>query len=169
MIVVEIVEMEKIIAWLNDNIPPDDETTLVHGDYRLGNMMFHPTKPEAIAVFDWELSTLGYPLGDLAYNLLPYYNEPHEFNGIKGLDHEELGIPQLTQYSDEYCQRTGRAKFDLTFYMVFSLFRSAAIAEGIAARAASGIASSENADKVGVMTRSYAEKAWRLVESEGLN
>ena len=164
----EIVEMEKIIAWLNDNIPPDDETTLVHGDYRLGNMMFHPTKPEAIAVFDWELSTLGHPLGDLAYNLLPYYNEPHEFNGIKGLDHEELGIPQLTQYSDEYCQRTGRAKFDLTFYMVFSLFRSAAIAEGIAARAASGIASSEHATEVGAMTRSYAQKAWGLVESEGL-
>ena len=165
----EIPEMEKVIDWLKANIPADDETTVVHGDYRLGNMMFHSTKPEVIAVFDWELSTLGHPLGDLAYNLLPYFNAADEFNGVKGLDHEKLGIPHLQDYVEEYCIRTNRPKFDLTFYMVFSLFRSAAIAEGIAARAASGIASSENAMEVGAMTRSYAVKAWDLVEAEGLS
>ena len=149
------------------NIPDGDETTVVHGDYRLGNLMFHPTEPKVIAVFDWELSTLGHPLGDLAYNLLPYFNDSHEFNGIKGLNHEELGIPHLTEYVQEYCNRTGRPQFDLTFYMVFSLFRSAAIAEGIAARAASGIASSENAMEAGAMTRTYAEKGCSLIETEG--
>ena len=163
----EIVEMERLIDWLQANIPDGDETTVVHGDYRLGNLMFHPTEPKVIAVFDWELSTLGHPLGDLAYNLLPYFNDSHEFNGIKGLNHEELGIPHLTEYVQEYCNRTGRPQFDLTFYMVFSLFRSAAIAEGIAARAASGIASSENAMEAGAMTRTYAEKGCSLIETEG--
>ena len=165
----DIPEMELLIEWLDSHVPEDDEATLVHGDFRLGNTMFHPERPEIIAIFDWELSTLGHPLSDLAYNLMPFYMAPEEFNGLNGLNFEEMGIPVPENYIRSYCDRTGRSPFDLTFYIVFSLFRMAAIAEGIAARAASGIASSPNAREVGAMTRLYAERGWGLVKSRGLD
>ena len=165
----DIPEMEKLIDWLNAHVPDDDETTVVHGDFRLGNMMFHEERSEVIAIFDWELSTLGHPLGDLAYNVMPFYMAPDEFNGLKGLDLVSMGIPSLDDYVRKYCERTSRPLFDLTFYIVFSLFRMAAIAEGILARAASGIASSANAKEVGSMTGRYAERAWGLVEEKGLH
>ncbi len=164
----EIPEMERLIAWLNAHVPDDDETTVVHGDFRLGNMMFHQDRPEVIAIFDWELSTLGHPLGDLAYNVMPFYMAPDEFNGLKGLNLDSLGIPSPDDYVHKYCERTHRPIFDLTFYIVFSLFRMAAIAEGILARAASGTASSANAKEVGSMTGKYAERAWNLVREKGL-
>ncbi|PPR17937.1 MAG: putative aminoglycoside phosphotransferase [Alphaproteobacteria bacterium MarineAlpha9_Bin7] len=164
----DIPEMERLIEWLDSHVPEDDESTLVHGDFRLGNMMFHAERPEVIAIFDWELSTLGHPLGDLAYNVMPFYMAPEEFNGLKGLELESMGIPDPEDYVHRYCARTGRQPFDLTFYVVFSLFRMAAIAEGILARAAGGNASSSNAREVGAMTGRYAERAWGLIEAKGL-
>ncbi|HIC70826.1 MAG TPA: phosphotransferase family protein [Alphaproteobacteria bacterium] len=164
----DIPEMERLIEWLSSHVPEDDETTLIHGDFRLGNTMFHPVGPEVIAIFDWELSTLGHPLGDLAYNIMPFYMAPEEFNGLKGLELESMGIPNPEDYVRRYCETTDRPSFDLTFYMVFSLFRMAAIAEGILARAARGIASSSNAREVGAMTGLYAARAWGLIETKGL-
>jgi aminoglycoside phosphotransferase (APT) family kinase protein len=162
----EIPAMERLIAWLPEHVPDDDTVTVVHGDYRLGNMMFHPDRPEVIAVFDWELSTLGHPLSDLAYTLMPY-NTRDAFGALMDLDLAALGIPDQESYIRAYCARTGRASFDPTFYLAFSMFRMAAITEGVLARALSGIASSADAAKVGANTRPYAERGWALVEATG--
>ena len=160
----EIEAMDRLIEWLPEHLPDDDETTVVHGDFRLGNLMYHAERPEVIAVFDWELSTLGHPLADVGYNLMPYVT-PHDAHlGLDGADLDALGIPDLDAYLARYCGRVGRPVFDPTFHMVFSLFRMAAIVEGVMARGLAGIASSEDAARYGALTRPYAERAWAMVE-----
>ena len=143
-----IASMERLMTWLADEMPEDVGTvSLVHGDYRLDNMMFHPTEPRVIALLDWELSTLGHPLADLANQCMAWML-PNEgrIAGLAGVDRASLGIPSNEEYIAKYCERTGRKSIDnWEFYLVFSLFRLAAIIQGIVKRAQIGTASSSDA------------------------
>jgi len=155
--------MERLIAWLPEHLPPGDETTLVHGDFRLGNTIIHPTEPRVAAVLDWELSTLGHPLADLAYNCLPY-RFTREWEGLADKNLAELGIPTEEDYVAAYCRRTRRAGIpDWDFCLAFAMFRLAAIAQGIMGRALAGTANDPNARERGARARPLAESAWALV------
>lgn len=155
--------MEHLIVWMPEHIPGDDETTLVHGDYRLGNMIVHPTEPRIAAVLDWELSTLGHPLADLAYNCLPYRLSREDFEGFAG-EEPPAGIPREEDYVAGYCRRAGRASIaEWDFYVAFAMFRLAAIAQGIMGRVIAGTANDPNARARGERARNYAEAAWALV------
>ena len=107
--------MNRLIEWLPQHIPPGDETTVVHGDYRMDNLIFHPTEPRVIAVLDWELSTLGHPLADFSYHCMSWHIPPGAFRGIAGLDYRALGIPTEEEYLRRYTERTGRAIESLEF------------------------------------------------------
>ncbi len=155
--------MERLIAWMPEHVPPGDETTLVHGDFRLGNTIIHPTAPRVVAVLDWELSTLGHPLADLAYNCLPY-RFTREWEGLADKNLAELGIPTEEEYVAVYCRRTGRAGIpDWSFCLAFAMFRLAAIAQGIMGRVIAGTANDPNARERGARARPLAESAWALV------
>ena len=157
--------MERLMAWLPEHIPPADDTTVVHGDYRPGNLIIHPTEPRVVAVLDWELSTLGHPLGDLSYNCIPYYLKDMD-EGFYGLDSDVRGIPSEEEYLTAYCRRTGRPGIpDWNFYIAFALFRIAAISQGIMGRVISGTANDPNARERGERARPLADAAWRIVES----
>ncbi len=163
----EIESMNRLSVWLAENVPSGDETTIVHGDYRLENMIFHPSEPKVLAVLDWELSTLGHPLGDLAYNCMTYYASPHTAIAQPRSEMDRLGIPSEKEYVAAYCRRTGREKIDeWNFYVAFSLFRSASITQGVYARGLQGNASSEKALSYGHVARSTADLAWTLVEPD---
>lgn len=144
--------MMKLIDWLPANIPDDDSTSIAHGDYRIGNLIIHPEKPEVSAVLDWELSTIGHPLGDLAYCCIPYHL-PHGEKGLKalqGIDLNAEGIPSESEFIAAYCGHTGRDGIEhWNFYLAFALFRLASILQGVYSRAIQGNASSANALKVG--------------------
>lgn len=159
--------MEKLIEWLPQNIPADDATTIAHGDFRLENLIFHPTQPKVLALLDWELATLGHPLSDLAFNCMAYHL-PHGTPGVNGmadLDLAALNIPDEQRYLEAYCARTGRAGIaDWRFYRSFAMFRSAAILHGVYARALQKTASAENALEVGRVAWPLAQTAWRLIE-----
>ena len=162
-----ITAMNELIAWLPDNIPPETGTTVVHGDYRLDNTIFHPREPRILAVLDWELSTLGDPLADFAYHCMSWHIPPGQFRGIGGLDLAALGIPGEGEYIAMYCKRTGRAGIDPShwdFYMAYNLFRIAAILQGIAKRVVDGTAASDHARDAGARARPMAELGWRQVE-----
>jgi len=162
----DIAEIDRLIEWLPDNIPPgDDETTIVHGDYRVGNLMFHPEEPRVIAVLDWELSTLGHPLGDLGYNCILYHSTPEDYGGLLGLDIDALGIPDAATYVARYCARVGRADGITAFHLAFSMFRFAVIFAGIAQRARDGTAASEDAEQVGKLAVVFARRACALIDS----
>ncbi|MFG1403175.1 phosphotransferase family protein [Xanthobacter sediminis] len=154
--------IEHLVAWLPAHIPADDTTSLVHGDYRIGNLMFHPTRPEVVAVLDWELSTLGHPLADLAHCAMAWVSQPDEYGGIAGLDLDALGIPVLPAFVAEYdaVARHGQALTD--FHMAFALFRWAVIFEGIAARARAGNANDANAADTGRLAAAFARRAAAL-------
>jgi aminoglycoside phosphotransferase (APT) family kinase protein len=159
--------MEKLMEWLPANMPPDDGVvSLVHGDYRLDNLMFHPTEPRIIAVLDWELSTLGHPLADLSYQCMAWML-PQGKGGILGLggvDRAALAIPSDEDYIARYCQRTGRDNIEnWTFYLVFCFFRLAAILQGIKKRAEIGTASSAEASSRGSMVAPLAEAGVSLI------
>ncbi|WP_422000323.1 phosphotransferase [Reyranella sp.] len=159
--------METLKQWLPANIPPGDETRINHGDYRLGNTIVHPTEPRIVAVLDWELSTLGHPLADLAYNCMMYhFGEGFGASqGYAGTDLAAFGIPTEDEYVAAYARRTGREDvpfFD--FYLAFSLFRLAAIVQGVYKRGLDGNASSETATRYGNRARAMADLAWSLVE-----
>jgi aminoglycoside phosphotransferase (APT) family kinase protein len=154
--------MEYLMKWLPDNMPADDGTvSLVHGDYRLDNIMFHPTEPRVIAVLDWELSTLGHPLADLAYQVMAWMlPRDSGIKGLAGVDRAALGIPSDEEYIARYCERTGRGEIEnWNFYIVFCLFRLAAILQGIVKRAQIGTASSSEADERGDMVEPLVDLA----------
>jgi aminoglycoside phosphotransferase (APT) family kinase protein len=159
--------MEKLLAWLPANIPPGEETTLVHGDYRLDNMIFHPHEPRMLALVDWELSTLGHPLADFSYHVMLWRVGAGEIRGLKDLDLPALGIPTEAQYVAAYCRRTGRAGIDprvWEFCMAYNLFRIASIRQGIMKRVLEGTAASRHAREAGERARATAELAWQQVE-----
>jgi aminoglycoside phosphotransferase (APT) family kinase protein len=159
--------MDNMIAWLPKNIPATDETTIVHGDFRLDNTVFHATEPRLIAVLDWELSTLGDPLADFSYHCMSWHIPPGKFRGIEGLPLAELGIPTEQEYVDLYFKRTGRKGVDPSvwdYYMAYNLFRIAAICQGIAKRVVDGTAASEHARDAGARAPLLAELGWRQVE-----
>ncbi|MBI2526534.1 MAG: phosphotransferase [Candidatus Rokubacteria bacterium] len=156
--------MDRLIGWLPGHIPPDDTTTIVHGDYRLGNMILHPTEPRVLAVLDWELCTLGHPLADLAYNCMPYHLRADVMEGFEGADLPALGIPSEETYLAAYCRRTGRPAIeDWDFYVAFSMFRLAAIAQGIMGRVLAGTANDPNARLRGERARPLADAAWAIL------
>ena len=163
----EVAEMDRLMAWLPQNVPAREETTLVHGDFRLGNMIFHPHEPRVVAVLDWELSTLGHPLSDLAYNCMPYHL-PADLPTVRGfgdVDLAALGIPDERAYVAAYARRAGRDPgADWPFFMAFSFFRYAAIVQGVYARALQGNASSASAEQLGRVAPRLATIGWRLVE-----
>jgi aminoglycoside phosphotransferase (APT) family kinase protein len=159
--------MNRLIAWLSERLPADDATTLVHGDYRLDNIIFHPTEPRALAVIDWELSTLGHPLSDLAYICMLYDVALPKIGGLLGVDFETSGIPTEEAFVARYCELTGREGVpDLAYYKAFSLFRLAAIAQGVYKRSLQGNASSESASMFGAAVPHLAEIACGLVGIE---
>jgi aminoglycoside phosphotransferase (APT) family kinase protein len=158
--------MERLIGWLPEHIPPDDTSTLVHGDYRLGNMIVHPTEPRVVAVLDWELSTLGHPLGDLAYNCMPYHLSADSMDGFEGGDLSALGIPAEEDYLAMYCRRAGRAGIEnWDFYVGFAMFRLSAIAQGIMGRVLAGTANDANARQRGARARPLADAGWTLISA----
>jgi aminoglycoside phosphotransferase (APT) family kinase protein len=164
----DIPAMDKLTAWLPENIPASDSnlgdpTTIVHGDYRLGNLIVHPTEPRIVAVLDWELSTLGHPLCDVAYNCLGYHlaEPPH---GFAKADFAALGLPTEQDYVAAYCRRTGRASIpNWNYYLAFSLYRLAAIAQGVYRRGLQGNSSNPQSVKMSRSPRERAELAWSLV------
>ena len=157
--------MDRLIAWLPAHIPPGDETAVVHGDYRLDNLVFAPDEPRIVAVLDWELSTLGHPLADFSYHCMSWHIPPGSFRGIAELDHAALGIPTEAEYIRRYTERTGRGPIShWNFYLAYNLFRIAAILQGVYKRAIEGIASSDNALKSGENARALAELGWKYAE-----
>jgi aminoglycoside phosphotransferase (APT) family kinase protein len=159
--------MERLIEWLPTHIPEDDTVTLVHGDYRPGNMVIHPTEPRVVAVLDWELSTLGHPLGDLSYTCVPYRIGPGEtLGGVGGLDLRAMGIPTEEEYLAAYCRKAGRGPIqDWDFYIAFALFRLGAIAQGIMGRVRDGTANDPRAVERGKRARPLGEAGWAVVEA----
>ncbi len=152
--------METLIAWLPDNIPSGDEVSIVHGDYRCDNLIFHPREPRVVAVLDWELSTLGHPLADLGYHLLPYRMPTLGVTGMLGTDFVAHGLPTEAEYVAWYCELTGRKKIEqLDFYVAFSLFRLAAIFHGIRGRVIRGTSVSPRAREYAGVVDEVAELA----------
>jgi aminoglycoside phosphotransferase (APT) family kinase protein len=159
--------MEDLIGWLPGHIPDDDTTTIVHGDFRIGNTVVHPEEPRIVAVLDWELSTLGHPVADLAYLCTPF-RMPQGIDGLGGLDLARLGVPTEDALVSAYCARTGRPGIPgWGFYMAFSLFRLAAICQGIKGRIRDGTASDPNAHERAERVRPLAEAAWAVVAAGG--
>jgi len=161
--------MDRLMPWLERNLPAEDSAAINHGDFRAENMIFHPTEPKVLAVLDWELATIGHPLADLAYNCLPW-NVPADFPGIGGLRGIGAGhgIPSEADYVARYCERTGRSGIaDWDYYIAFSLFRTAAILQGVYARAVQGTASNEKALEAGLLAGQAADAAWEAAERHG--
>lgn len=161
-------EMERLIEWLPAHLPAREETALVHGDYRIDNVIFDPTESRILAVLDWELSTLGDPLADFAYHCMTWRVSPDEFRGLKGHDLQALGIPTEKAYVAAYCKRTGREALpDWDYYLAFNMFRMAAILQGIFARALKGNAASAEAQLTGRQARPMAAAGWRQAVQAG--
>ena len=165
--------MDRLMAWLPAHMPAsardENQVSVVHGDFRLDNLVFHPTEPRVIAVLDWELSTLGHPLADFSYHCMSWHIAPGSFRGIGGLDLSALGIPDENTYVRHYCERTGRpdptaVMADWNFYMAYNLFRMAGILQGIAKRVVDGTASSAQAKQAGAGARPLAEMGWQIAQ-----
>ncbi len=158
--------MDNLIAWLQANLPEKDETSIVHGDFRLDNLIFHPTEPRIIAILDWELSTLGHPLSDFSYHCMAWrFPSGEPFNGFAGEDLSTMNIPGERDYLAAYCRRTGRENVDnWEYYMAFNVFRLAAIGHGIIGRIKSGTAASSQAEEMTKSIRDVGELGWRLAQ-----
>jgi len=157
-------EIEHLIGWLPRNIPEGDITTLCHGDFRLGNLMFHPTEPRVIAVLDWELSTLGDPLADVAFNAMAWRSRPEEYGGLLGLDLDALGIPSEEDYIASYFRAARPMPGLWPFHFAFALFRFAVIFEGIAARVRAGTAAAADASNTLSLSRAFARHAVAAID-----
>ncbi len=166
-----IAEMDQLMEWLPKNIPAmarnENMVSIVHGDYRLDNLMFESDGSRILAVLDWELSTLGHPLADFSYHCMAWHIPPGTFRGIAGLNLAELGIPSEGEYIRQYCERTGLATpeelaADWNFYMAYNMFRIAAILQGIAKRVETGTASSAQAVSSAAGARPLAQMAWKF-------
>ena len=161
--------MDRLIEWLPANAPDQQRTSVVHGDYRLDNMIFHPAEPKVVAVLDWELSTLGDPLADFTYQLMQWRTPKDIRSGFLGVDLKALGIPSEDEYVEAYCQRTGRDGIPkLDFYFVYNIFRLAGIAQGVYARSVQGNASNERAKELGALVAPMADYAWSIAENADL-
>ena len=164
-------EMDRLIEWLPENIPDDDTASVVHGDFRLDNMIVHPTEPRVIAVLDWELSTIGHPLGDFTYHLMSWQMPEIGIGsaGLLGKDLQAIGIPGETEYVQQYCERTGRSDgiSNRDFYSAFNFFRIAAIVQGIAGRVRDGTASSAHAAKSAMVVAPLATMGWEYARRAG--
>jgi len=159
--------MDNLIAWLPKNIPPAGPASIVHGDFRLDNVVFHPAEPKILAVLDWELSTLGDSLADFSYHCMSWHIPPGQFRGIAGLNLAELGIPSESEYVARYCARSGRKAIEPShwdYYMAYNLFRMAAILQGIAKRVLEGTAASTHAAEAGSRAPLLAGLGWAQVE-----
>jgi aminoglycoside phosphotransferase (APT) family kinase protein len=160
--------MDELIDWLPRHLPPEGPPAIVHGDYRMDNLVFHKEEPRVIGVLDWELSTIGDPLADFAYHAMSWRVTPELFRGLAGIDFAALGIPDENAYVAAYCRRSGRAAMPAwEFYMAYSLFRIAAILQGIARRAIDGTAAAPDAAEQGRLARPLAEQAWEMACSLG--
>ncbi len=176
-VTVPIKEMDLLIEWLPNHLPVGpqmDLVSIVHGDYRLDNLMFDPHLPKINAVLDWELSTLGHPLADFSYHCMAWHIKPGTFRGIAGLDLKALGIPLEEQYIEQYCNKTGLTtpdalRRDWNFYLAYNMFRIAAILQGIAKRVDAGTASSAQAKSSAAGARPMAELAWRYANKHSNN
>lgn len=164
----EIPEVDELLGWLQEHMPDDEETALTHGDFKLNNLMFHPTEPRVVAVLDWELSTLGHPLADVAFNTAPWRALPGEYGGIRGLDLSALGIPGEHEYLAYFYRRSGRGpgRQAAPFHWAFAFMRWAIIFEGIAARAQNGNAVSDNASEVGLLSVAFARRGLEASRTE---
>ena len=166
----QIEAMDKLIAWLKASVPSRDESAIVHGDYRVNNVMFEEDEPHIIAVLDWELSTLGHPLADLGYVCMTY-RIPASMTllcGLRGLDLPALGIPTEQELVSMYCHRAGRDGVpDLTFFIALSFFRYASIAQGVYARSLQGNAADKRASLAGEAAIALAEEGWRIAKAAG--
>ncbi|HEY0681812.1 MAG TPA: phosphotransferase [Steroidobacter sp.] len=152
-------DMDELMAWLAAHLPATDETAIVHGDYRIGNTILHPTEPRIVAVLDWELATLGHPLSDLAYACMFYRIPPSEMGsgGLAGIDIAALGIPEEQEFLDMYCKFSGRERIaDWPFFLSFAYFRMAAITQGVYARALQGNAADRRAIQYGEHAKGFA-------------
>ena len=162
--------MDALIEWLPENIPADESASIVHGDYRLDNMIVHPTEPRVIAVLDWELSTIGHPLADFTYHLMTWQMPKIGIGsvGLAGKNLKELGIPDEDAYLRQYCRRTGRDEGipDRNFYSAFNFFRLAAILQGIAGRVRDGTAASAHAAEAVRAVEPLADMGWRYANKE---
>ncbi|MVW70282.1 phosphotransferase family protein [Bordetella sp. 15P40C-2] len=158
--------MDKLIEWLPAHLPDTESVALTHGDFRADNMIFHPTEPRVLAVLDWELSTLGDPLADFAYHAMMFRMPPDILGGIAGLDLQAAGLPDESAYVQAYCERTERTSIpNLDFYIVFNMFRFAAILHGIKGRVLRGTAANANAEDMGNRFARVADIAWSQVTS----
>lgn len=166
-------EMDRLAAWLPDNVPdPEDQTTcIVHGDFGIYNLMFHPTAPRLLAVLDWEISTLGHPIADLVYAMMPYYS-PIVVGGGTLIDQDlkALGIPSADEFIQRYCERSGYPAIEnIAYYRAYNLFRSAAIAQGIVGRVVTGNAANPRAQEIAAYVRPLAAAAYREAQSAGMS
>lgn len=164
----EIPEMDRLIEWLNRTIPEQKGFGIVHGDYRLDNMIFAHDEPKVIAVLDWELSTLGDPIADFAYWLMAYEMEPEGRSGLKGVDLAALGIPTREQAIARYCEKSGLAELPpMDWYLAYNLFRIAAILQGIQKRVVDGTANSAAAAEMSDRVTPLAQAGWAVAQRAG--
>lgn len=163
-----ILALDLLADWLPGHMPPnDDAAAIAHGDFRLGNMLFHPTEPRVVAILDWELATLGHPLADLGFCVMPWHTSPVEYGGILGLDQWSLGIPAEDDFVARYFENATAATPLLAFHKVFALFRFAVIFVGISDRARAGNANSKDANAVGPLAAHFANRALDIAERAG--
>ncbi len=158
--------LEKLIDWLPSRVPPGDEVSIVHGDFRLDNVMLHPSAPRAIAVLDWELSTLGHPLADFSYHCMSWHIPPSLWRGIGGLDLTALGIPSESDYVAQYVKATGltQAQVHWDFYLAYNFFRISSILYGIGQRARQGTAMATDALETAAKAGPLADLGWHYAE-----